>query len=306
MADEAATWPRWIADPNHMAMGQHERLAWPCQSGHGQQWVPVCELPVAKAPLLGLCTGPQKHTETVAVATAPMARQLFEPTTPRGMKRPQPRPPPDPPLVQQHQPVQRGPVQPEVLSQLVEALGQCQQQRTALSQQQTALQQQEVALHQAAMQQLHQEPRPQQHQHMPQQQAVMQQPVAMHTYGMQHAVPMQQAAVQQHLGLTIPLPIGLGLQAMWSQGQGAASGNVGVASCNATVASDSAGAASGRAGAASGRGWLTAHSWPSPSWKRHCPEKEGIELKEDIVKAQEDVNAGILGLNNKVQHKADC
>ena len=134
----------------------------------------------------------------------------------------------------------------------------------------------------------------------------MQQPAAMHTYGMQQAVPMQQAAVQHQLGLTMPLPIGLGLQAMWSRGQGAASGNVGVASCSATVASGGAGATSGSAGAASGKGWLTAHSWPSPSWKRHCPEKEGIELKEDMVKAQESVNASMLGLNTKVPHMADC
>ena len=133
-----------------------------------------------------------------------------------------------------------------------------------------------------------------------------QQPMAMRIYGMQQAVPLQQAAVQQPPGMTMLLPTGLGMQAMLPQGHGAATGNAGVASCSDAAASGSAATASGSAGAPSGRKRATAHSSPSPSCKRRCLDKEAIELKEDMAKAQESVNASMLGLNTKVQHKADC
>ena len=56
----------------------------------------------------------------------------------------------------------------------------------------------------------------QQQQPVPQPQAVahQQQPVAMHIYGTQQAVPLQEAAVPQQPGSTMPLPIGLGAKAM--------------------------------------------------------------------------------------------
>ena len=90
----------------------------------------------------------------------------------------------------------------------------------------------------------------------------------------QPAVPLQQAGVQEELGSTMPLATGLGLQAMWPEGDGADSGNAGVASCSAAAYSGSAAAASGTAavasdsaGAGSGMG-PTADPW-------QCPEKKG-------------------------------
>ena len=144
---------------------------------------------------------------------------------------------------------------------------------------------------------------------MPPQQAVMQQqqPVAMHIYGVQQAVPLQQAAVPQQPGSTMPLPTGLGAQAMLYQGHGAASGNAAVASWSAAAASGSAAptsgsarAASGSAAAASGRQGPTADQWPSPTWKRQCRR-----LKYKIATAQESANAIMEDLHTIVQAKAD-
>ena len=138
----------------------------------------------------------------------------------------------------------------------------------------------------------------QQQQPMPQQQAVehQQQPVAMHLYGMQQAVPLQDA------GSRVPLLIGLGAQPMLYQGHDAASGNAAVASWSAAAASGSAApsAASGSAAAASGRQGPTADQWPSPTWKRQCRK-----LKDKIAKAQESANAIMEDLHMIVQAKAD-
>ena len=131
---EDDAWGHWTADPN-VAVCHHEGPASQCQSVHGQKCAPMVksELPVAKPHLLGLCAAPQKPTGAMAVATAPMARQQPEPTTPTATKRELS---PDPPLVQQQQPVQQGPV----LSHLVEALGQWPHQQTPLKEQQSVFQ----------------------------------------------------------------------------------------------------------------------------------------------------------------------
>ena len=72
--------------------------------------------------------------------------------------------------------------------------------------------------------------------HTPQQQVAMkgQQPMSTQV---EKALPLQQAVVQEQFGSTMPLPTGLGAQAVWPPGQGAASGNAGVASCSAAAAS---------------------------------------------------------------------
>ena len=297
----------WTAGPN-LPVFQDEGLAPQRQRVHGQKWVPIktFERPVAKAHLLGLCRTRPRPKKAVTVDAARRARQQPEHTAPRGIKRLQPTPPPYPPPVQRQQPLAEGPVQPKVFSEWVTALGELQQQQTALSQQQTALQHQAVSLRQAAMQQLKQEAMLlQQQQPMPQQQAVehQQQPVAMHIYGMQQAVPLQEAAVPpQQPGSRMPLLIGLGAQPMLNQGHDAASGNAAVANWSAAAASGSAApsAASGSAAAARDRQGLTADQWPSPTWKRQCRK-----LKDKIAKAHESANAIMEDLHMIVQAKAD-
>ena len=290
----------WAAGPN-LPVFQDEGLAPQRQRVHGQKWVPIktFERPVAKAHLLGLCRTRPRPKKAVTVAAARRARQQPEHTAPRGIKRLQPTPPPYPPPVQRQQPLEEGPVQPTVFSEWVTALGELQQQQTALSQQHIALQQQAVAWREAAMQQVKQEAMLlQQQQPMPQKQAVehQQQPVAMHLYGMQQAVPLQEA------GSRMPLLIGLGAQPMLYQGHDAASGNAAVANWSAAAASGSAApsAVSGSAAAARDRQGLTADQWPSPTWKRQCRK-----LKDKIAKAQESANAIMEDLRMIVQAKAD-
>ena len=290
----------WTAGPN-LPVFQDEGLAPQRQRVHGQKWVPIktFERPVAKAHLLGLCRTRPRPKKAVTVAAARRARQQPEHTAPRGIKRLQPTPPPYPPPVQRQQPLEEGPVQPKVFSEWVTALGELQQQQTALSQQHIALQQQAVAWREAAMQQVKQDAMLlQQQQPMPQQQAVehQQQPVAMHIYEMQHAVPLQEA------GSRMPLLIGLGAQPMLYQGHDAASGNAAVANWSAAAASGSAApsAASGSAAAARGRQGPTADQWPSPTWKRQCRR-----LKDKTAKAQESANAIMEDLRVIVQTKAD-
>ena len=290
----------WTAGPN-LPVFQDEGLAPQRQRVHGQKWVPIktFERPVAKAHLLGLCRTRPRPKKAVTVAAARRARQQPEHTAPRGIKRLQPTPPPYPPPVQRQQPLEEGPVQPNVFSEWATALGELQQQQTALSQQHIALQQQAVAWREAAMQQVKQDAMLlQQQQPMPQQQAVehQQQPVAMHIYGMQQAVPLQEA------GSRMPLLIGLGAQPMLYQGHDAASGNAAVASWSAAAASGSAApsAASGSAAAARDRQGLTADQWPSPTWKRQCRK-----LKDKIAKTQESANAIMEDLHMIVQAKAD-
>ena len=195
-------------------------------------------------------------------------------------------------------------MQPEALSELVAAFGQCHQLQTALSQKQTALQEQGIAL-QAAMQELQLQllPRPQQQQQpMPLEEGALQ--MAMQC-ALQQAVPLQQVGEEEELGSTSPLATGLGLQAMWPEGDGADSGNAGVASCSAAAYSGSAAAASGTAavasdsaGAGSGMG-PTADPW-------QCPEKKANVLKGEMAKAQEFFKGYIQTLDITVEHQADC
>ena len=291
-------WGHWTADPN-VAVCQHEGPASQCQSAHGQKWVPMvtCELPVAKSHLLGLRAALQKPTRAMAVATAPMAEQQAEPTAPVPKKKPQAKTRPDPPRVEEQQSVQPRPV----LSQLVEAFRQLRQEQQALNGRQVTLQQLSIALQNATMEEMQRWPRPQQ-----QQQPMPQEPAAMRQQGTEQAVPLQQAPVQHQPELTMPLPIGLGLQASLSQRHGAPSGNAGVASCSDDAASAGAATASGSAGAPSGRKRATAHSSPSPSCKRRCLDKDPSELKEVLAKAEESVNASIKELGKNVLGKADC
>ena len=199
--------------------------------------------------------------------------------------------------------MQEGPAQAEVLRQLAAALGQWQQQQTALSQQQTALQAQAIAL-QAAMQQLQVKPRPQQQQQqpMPPEEAAMQMPMQ---YAMHQAVPLQQAGVQEQLRSTMPLPTGMGLQAMWSEDHGAASGNDAVASCSDAAYSGSAAAASGNAAAASGSAGATSGIGPTAD-PCQWPEEEANELEGGVAQAQKFFNVSIQNLGITVEHKADC
>ena len=99
--------------------------------------------------------------------------------------------------------MEKGPVQPEALSELVAAFGQCHQLQTALSQKQTALQEQGIAL-QAAMQELQLQllPRPQpQQQPMTLEESALQ--MAMQS-ALQQAVPLQQVGEEEELGSTSP------------------------------------------------------------------------------------------------------
>ena len=191
--------------------------------------------------------------------------------------------------------MQEGPVQAEVLSQLCAALGQWQQQQAALSQQHAALQEQAVALQQAAMLQLGQEPRPQQQQQpMPQQQAAgqEQQPMPM-PYAMQQAVPIQQGAVHQQPGSTMPLPTVLAAQAVWPPGQGAATGTA--------TGNGSAHAYSGSAGAGSGSAVprtpeVCSWQWPENFYK----------MKKEMIAAQAFFHDSVHQVGIAQQHKADC
>ena len=124
------------------------------------------------------------------------------------------------------------------------------------------------------------------------------------------AVPLQQAVVQEQLGSTMPLPNGLGFQAMCSEGEGAASGSGAAAkgsaaaySGKAGAASGNAGAASGSAGAGSGRG-PTAAPWTSQGCIWRWPV-ELHELKEDMAKAQEFFNASVHNVAVTGRRKAD-
>jgi predicted transcriptional regulator len=110
--------------------------------------------------------------------------------------------------------LEKGPVQPEALSELVAAFGQCHQLQTALSQKQTALQEQGIAL-QAAMQELQLQllPRPQQQQQpMPLEDSALQ--MAMQS-ALQQAVPLQQVGEEEELGSTSPLAIALVAMLVW-------------------------------------------------------------------------------------------
>ena len=102
---EDDAWAHRTAEPN-VAVCHHEGPASQCQSVHGQKCAPMVksELPVAKPHVLGLCTAPQKPAGAMEVATAPMAREQPEPTTPTGTKRELS---PDPPRVQEQQLVQQ-------------------------------------------------------------------------------------------------------------------------------------------------------------------------------------------------------
>ena len=125
---------------------------------------------------------------------------------------------------------------------------------------------------------------------MPQQQVAMQehQPMAMQV---EKAVPLQQAAVQHQPGSTMPLPTGLGLQAMWAEGQGGASGSATAISGNDRAYSGSAAAASGIGPTADPCQW---------------PEKKANELKGEMAQAPKFFNVSIQNLGITVEHKADC
>ena len=322
MASVAAPWGQYTDGDALPTVQEH----WgPWQRVHGQQaecrpirWIRGGP-PATQEGFLCCRDALQKPTEILpagvkpkgSVPLATAAKASPQPTppapTPKGRAQAEPRtcpaPPSGPPARQEQEPLQEGPVQAEVLRQLVAALGQWQQQQTALSQQQTALQEQAIAL-QAAMQQLQVKPRPQQQQQqpMPPEEASMQVPMQ---YAMHQAVPLKQAGVQEHLGSTMPLATGLGVQAMWSEDQGAASGNAAVASCggaggsgSAASANCSAGAASGSAGAASG----IVPSADACQW----PEKEANELKGAMVQAQKFFTDSIQYLGITVEHRADC
>ena len=127
-------------------------------------------------------------------------------------------------------------------------------------------------------------------------------------YGTPQAVPLQQAAVQQQLGSTMPLPTGLGVQAIWSQGHGAASGNAGVASRSADPGNGSVATPSGSAGAGSGTKRPTAEPWTSRRSERQRREilNKVDEVKNDMAKSQESVNASMLDLDTAVHRKAHC
>ena len=121
-------------------------------------------------------------------------------------------------------------------------------------------------------------------------------------YAMHQAVPLKQAGVQEHLGSAMPLATGLGVQAMWSEDQGAASGNAVVARCggaggrgSAASASCSAAATSGSAGAAS----VIGPTADPCQW----PEEEANELKGGMAQAQKLFNVSIQNLGTTVDHK---
>ena len=226
----------------------------------------IGEPPVAQAQRLDVLTAPQSPTEMLPALPQPR-RSLAPCTTSKAMPLSGPMPNrmpqsparpsgPAPGQQPQQQPVQEGPGQPQVFSHFPEALGQGQQQQTALCQQQSTLQQQAVTLQQCAMkemkdlQQEHVYKKRKLH-HMPQQQVALKEQKPMAT--------QVDKAVLQVLP-TIPLPGRL--EAMWSEGQDASSASAAAAaySASAAAAGASGGAASERAAASSGTG-PTAALW---------------------------------------------
>ena len=308
-----APWGEWKVPVCNLAW---HFCQWQGVLGQKPKWPPSRGIPghppAPQDSFLGLRAAPERLTVILPVAAQPngsvplatAAQATPQPTPPQAAARTCPAPPSSPPARQEQQPLEKGPVQPEALSELVAAFGQCHQLQTALSQKQTALQEQGIAL-QAAMQELQLQllPRPQQQQQpMPLEEGALQ--MAMQC-ALQQAVPLQQVGEEEELGSTSPLATGLGLQAMWPEGDGADSGNAGVASCSAAAYSGSAAAASGTAavasdsaGAGSGMG-PTADPW-------QCPEKKANVLKGEMAKAQEFFKGYIQTLDITVEHQADC
>ena len=292
-----------------------EGLLFQSQSVHDQQpqWVPMTHIgepPVAQAQRLDVLTAPQSPTEMLPALPQPR-RSLAPCTTSKAMPLSGPMPNrmpqsparpsgPAPGTQPQQQPVQEGPGQPQVFSHFPEALGQGQQQQTALCQQQNTLQQQAVTLQQCAMkemkdlQQEHVYKKRKLH-HMPQQQVALkeQKPMATHV----------DKAVLQVLP-TIPLPGRL--EAMWSEGQDASSASAAAVaySASAAAAGASGGAASERASASCGTG-PTATLWSPRRCLWQSPE-ELSAIMDDWVVAMGAVS--LFGDHWRIleAHKAHC
>ena len=142
-----------------------------------------------------------------------------------------------------------------------------------------------------AMNQMHQEHvyKKQKLQHMPQQQVAMKEQQPMSTQ-VEKPLPLQQAVVQEQLGSTMPLPTGLGLQSMCSDGQGAGSGSGAAYSGSGAHYSGSGAAYSASAGAALGSAGEGSVIRPSvtPCHPERCPgqwPKLFNALKDDVVEA---------------------
>ena len=202
---------------------------WQWQKVDGQlpRWVAIQRIdePVAQLGRLGVCTAPQRPSAmlplampprgSVAFCTTPKAMPLSEPRPKKMPKGPVPPPGPPPKHLMHQQALQERPGQPQVYSHVFESLNQWQQQHIALTQQQTSLHHRAMDMQHEAMNQMHQEHvyKKQKRQHMPQQQVAMKEQQPMSTQ-VEQPLPLQQDVVQEQLGSTMPVPIGLGLQSM--------------------------------------------------------------------------------------------
>ena len=115
------------------------------------------------------------------------------------------------------------------------------------------------------------------------------------------AVHPQLAAVQEQRGTTMPWSTGLGLRAMWSEGQGAASGSGTSASGSALALLLHPVATMAQPGA----GGPTADPWTSQSCAWPWPV-EFHEMIEDISKAHNFFHANEHDVAAAQQHKAEC